>query len=53
MSDSGGERAVPGRSADYPEDWQEQGWCCHECALLAWNAMSPEMRGLFTEPTRG
>ncbi len=20
----------------YPEDWQEQGWCCRECALLAW-----------------
>jgi len=21
---------------DYPEDWQEQGWCCRECAVMAW-----------------
>ena len=23
---------------DYPEDWQEQGWCCRECAVMAWYA---------------
>ena len=30
--------------ADYPEDWQEQGWCCRECGALAWYSMSPELR---------
>lgn len=35
----------------YPEDWREQGWCCRECAVMAWNAMSPEMRGLFVTET--
>jgi hypothetical protein len=28
----------------YPEDWREQGWCCRECAVLAWNSMSPDLR---------
>lgn len=23
---------------DYPEDWQEQGWCCRPCAVAAWRA---------------
>jgi hypothetical protein len=38
-------------NGDYPEDWQEQGWCCRECAVMAWNSLSPEMRSLFTETT--
>jgi hypothetical protein len=21
---------------EYPEDWEEQGWCCRECAVMAW-----------------
>ena len=29
---------------DYPEDWQEQGWCCRECAVMAWHAMVLELR---------
>ena len=37
--------------SDYPEDWQAQGWCCRECAMLAWNSMSPEMRSLFSSTT--
>jgi len=28
----------------YPEDWQEQGWCCRECGLFAWNTLSDEMK---------
>lgn len=28
----------------YPEDWGEQGWCCRDCAVLAWYGMSPELR---------
>jgi hypothetical protein len=32
----------------YPEDWQEQGWCCRECAAMAWHGMSPELRDDFT-----
>jgi hypothetical protein len=31
----------------YPEDWREQGWCCRECAVMAWNGMSPESRRYF------
>lgn len=23
---------------EYPEDWQEQGWCCRPCAVAAWRA---------------
>lgn len=33
--------------SDYPEDWQAQGWCCRECAVMSWHAMSPETRSLF------
>ena len=32
----------------YPEDWQEQGWCCRECAVMAWYGMSLELRRKFT-----
>ena len=28
----------------YPEDWREQGWCCRECAVMAWYGMSLELR---------
>jgi hypothetical protein len=31
----------------YPEDWQEQGWCCRECAVMAWCGMSLELRREF------
>ena len=31
----------------YPEDWQEQGWCCRECAVMAWYGMSLELRREF------
>lgn len=33
-----------GEQLDYPEDWQEQDWCCRTCAAMAWYAMSPELR---------
>lgn len=40
--------------AGYPEDWQEQGWCCRECAIMAWYAMSPEVRReLLASMTKG
>jgi hypothetical protein len=42
-----------GMSTDYPEDWQEQGWCCRDCGAMAWYTMSPELRALFTETDRG
>ena len=31
----------------YPEDWQEQGWCCRDCGAMAWYNMSPELRREF------
>ena len=31
----------------YPEDWEEQGWCCRECAVMAWYGMSLELRREF------
>ena len=27
-----------------PEDWEELGWCCEDCAVTAWYGMSPEVR---------
>jgi hypothetical protein len=38
-------------TGNYPGDWQEQGWCCRDCGAMAWYAMSPELRALFTETT--
>jgi hypothetical protein len=38
------ERAEHMAAGDYPEDWREQGWCCRECAVMAWYSMSPELR---------
>ena len=29
---------------DYPEDWEELGWCCEDCAKAAWYGLSPEVR---------
>lgn len=37
---------------DYPEDWREQGWCCRECAVMAWIGMSLEMRHDFAAARR-
>ena len=37
-----------GKPDEEPEDWQEQGWCCRPCAVLAWNGMSPELRRELT-----
>ncbi len=37
-----------GDDGAYPEDWQEHGWCCRECAAMAWHGMSPELRDDFT-----
>jgi len=37
----------PAGDGAYPEDWQEQRWCCRECAVLAWNSMSLELRREF------
>lgn len=34
-------------NGDYPEDWEEQGWCCRECAVMAWYGMSLELRREF------
>ena len=28
----------------YPDNWRELGWCCRECAIMAWYSMSPELR---------
>ncbi len=39
-------RAEAGDGA-YPEDWQEQGWCCRECAVMAWYGMGLELRRQF------
>jgi hypothetical protein len=36
-----------GEYPEYPEDWQEQGWCCRECGAMAWYGMSPELRREF------
>ncbi len=36
-------------TGDYPEDWQEQGWCCRKCAVIAWYSMSPELRRMFAD----
>ena len=33
---------------DYPEDWQEQGWCCRDCAAAAWYSMSEDLRRELT-----
>ena len=33
-----------GDDGAYPEDWREQGWCCRECAVMAWDRMSLEQR---------
>jgi hypothetical protein len=30
--------------AGFPEDWQEQGWCCRECAVMAWYGMVVALR---------
>jgi len=38
---------APRDRADYPEDRQEQGWCCRECGAMAWYNMSPELRRLL------
>lgn len=34
-------------NGDYPEDWEEQGWCCRECAVMAWYVMSLDLRREF------
>ena len=34
-------------SGDYPEDWQEQGWCCRECGVMAWYGMGLDLRREF------
>lgn len=34
-------------NGEYPEDWEEQGWCCRECAVMAWYGMSLELRREF------
>ena len=31
----------------YPEDWQEQGWCCRECAVMSWYSIPEHVRSLF------
>jgi hypothetical protein len=36
-----GDTLLNGRPA---EDWREQGWCCRECAVMAWYGMSLELR---------
>jgi hypothetical protein len=41
------------KDAAYPEDWQEQGWCCRECAVTAWNGMSLELRREFARRRDG
>ena len=28
-------------NGEYPEDWEEQGWCCRECAAIACRYPSP------------
>jgi hypothetical protein len=35
--------------AGYPEDWQEQGWCCKACAVRAWYSLGPELGREFLE----
>jgi len=34
-------------SADYPEDWREQGWCCRECAAMSWYSIPADVRSLL------
>lgn len=34
-------------NGEYPEDWQEQGWCCRECAAVSWYGMSLDLRREF------
>ena len=34
-------------NGEYPEDWQEQGWCCRECAAMAWYSMGLDLRREF------
>lgn len=37
----------PGENGEYPGDWQEQGWCCRECAVMAWYSMGLDLRREF------
>lgn len=38
----------PDPAVDYPEDWEEQGWCCRDCAVIAWYGDSAELRRMYT-----
>ena len=35
-------------TADYPEDWQEQGWCCRECAAMSWYSIPGHVRRMLS-----
>lgn len=41
------ETATAIENGDYPEDHEEQGWCCRECAVMAWYGMSLVLRREF------
>lgn len=40
-------------NGEYPEDWEEQGWCCRECGVMAWYGMSLELRREFAAEVAG
>ena len=39
-------------TADYPEDWREQGWCCRECAAMSWYSIPVDVRRMLSAGDR-